>query len=250
MFKKVGFSLLLILAIGFAGVGAAFADNGVTPVVPLVAAPSAETGEMVNETPALWFVEFKSPPTADGTRIGTIMNERNIFHVQAERAGLDYTERFAFSTLFNGLSIEISPSQLGVLARIPGVSAIYPVEVVTLPEPADAINPDLFTALAMTGADNVQSELGYTGAGIKVAVMDTGIDVDHPAFGGDGVARYDSPLFPSARIAYGYDFVGDDFDAGTYPFPTPDDNPDDCAGHGTHVAGIIGANDPDRKSVV
>ena len=49
----------------------------------------------------------------------------------------------------------------------------------------------------MSGADIVQNELGYTGKGIKVAVMDTGIDVDHPAFGGDGVARNDSPLFPA-----------------------------------------------------
>ena len=40
-----------------------------------------------------------------------------------------------------------------------------------------------------------------------------GVDVDHPAFGGDGVARKNSPLFPSARVAYGYDFVGDAFNA-------------------------------------
>jgi subtilisin family serine protease len=91
----------------------------------------------------------------------------------------------------------------------------------------------------MTGADVAQSDLGYTGDGIKVAVMDTGIDYDHPDLGGcfgDG-----------CRVAYGFDLVGDDFNAdstdpGFNPIPTPDDDPDDCQGHGTHVAGIVGAN--------
>ncbi len=32
----------------------------------------------------------------------------------------------------------------------------------------------------------------------------------------------------------------------TTRFLSPDLNPDDCGGHGTHVAGIIGANDPDN----
>jgi subtilisin family serine protease len=48
-------------------------------------------------------------------------------------------------------------------------------------------------------------------------------------------------------VVTGWDFVGDAFNAdassSSYnPVPTEDANPDDCAGHGTHVAGIIGAN--------
>ncbi len=59
---------------------------------------------------------------------------------------------------------------------------------------------------------------GATGAGTTIAVIDTGVDLDHPEFSG--------------RIVSGYDFVDGDSVA------------DDGNGHGTHVAGTIaGAND-------
>jgi minor extracellular serine protease Vpr len=235
--------LVLILAV-FAPAGA----EGLGPIEPLNPPPVVETGEMVDETPALWFVELTGVPAADGGSMAALKFEKDAFRLAARRAKIPYQERYAFDTLWNGFSISAYVSELGKLQRLPGVKAIYPVETVALPELFESVSPDLFTALQMTGADIAQSELGYTGAGIKVAVMDTGIDVDHPAFGGDGVARKDSPLFPSARIAFGYDLVGDAFNADstapTYnPYPSPDPNPDDCNGHGTHVAGIIGAND-------
>lgn len=56
-----------------------------------------------------------------------------------------------------------------------------------------------------------------TGASIKVAIIDTGIDYTHPDL--------------SANYLLGYDFVNKDWD------------PKDDNGHGTHVAGIIAAVD-------
>ncbi|UCD99600.1 MAG: S8 family serine peptidase, partial [Chloroflexota bacterium] len=204
------------------------------PIEPLVPPPSAETGEMVNETPSLWFVELSSPPTADGGSLVFTKRDKANFRAAASRAGLEFSERYAFDTLWNGLSIKINPVDLAKLARIPGVAGLYPVVEMTLPEPAGSPSPELFTAIQMTGADIAQSELGYTGAGVKVAVMDTGIDYDHPDLGGC--------FGPGCRVAYGWDLVGDDFSAGVNDTRVPDPDPDDCAGHGTHVAGIVGAN--------
>jgi subtilisin family serine protease len=238
MLKKTFLTMLMIgiLLIGNAGFATAV-DYG--PITPLSPPPTAETGEMVNETPTLWFVELNGAPTADGARLSAVQAEQKTFRANAKKADVDFTERYAFTTLWNGLSVKIEPNQIGALARLPGVKNIYPVETIAIPETQEGLDPDLNTALAMTGADIAQSELGYTGAGIKVAVMDTGIDYDHPDLGGC--------FGPGCRVAFGYDLVGNAFNAdptsAAYnPVPVPDPDPDDCNGHGTHVAGIVGAN--------
>jgi len=218
-------TLLLVPAITF-GAAQQFAPE-FTP-------PLAKSAGVLNETPNRWFVELASKPASEGTSQKVLKQERNAFRAEAKKNGLKYQERFAFGKLFNGLSVTIDPRDLGKLSRIHGVKALYPVLQMAIPETASASGPDLFTSVPMTGGDIVQSDLGYTGAGIKVGVIDTGIDYDHPDLGGC--------FGPGCRVAFGYDLVGDDYDAGTNPVPVPDDDPDDCAGHGTHVAGIVGAN--------
>ena len=63
-----------------------------------------------------------------------------------------------------------------------------------------------------------------TGVGAIVAVIDTGVQDDHPDLGG--------------RLVEGFDFVGNDpIDSGD-----EDSDPNDGNGHGTHVTGIVAAN--------
>jgi minor extracellular serine protease Vpr len=61
-----------------------------------------------------------------------------------------------------------------------------------------------------------------TGKGVVVAILDTGVDYTHPDLGGT--------IGPDQKVLGGFDFVDDDGD------------PLDMDGHGTAVAGIIGAN--------
>lgn len=88
-----------------------------------------------------------------------------------------------------------------------------------------------FSPHVMTQVDQLRAR-GVRGAGIKVAVIDTGIDYDHPALGGC--------FGEGCLVSFGTDLVGDAYTGGATP-PQPDDDPDDCGGHGTHVAGIVAA---------
>lgn len=232
-------TVLVLLSLLVIATTSLMAAQEVGEVVPLNPAPSAETGEMTNESSNLYFVELAGKPTADGGKAAAVKAEKKAFRDAAKKAGVSFKERYAFDTLWNGLSVSTSSANAGRLAQLPGVKAIYPVYTVQIPETSPLADPELATALAMTGADIAQSELGYTGKGVKVAIMDTGIDYDHPDLGGGFGKGY--------RVVTGWDFVGDDYNAdpsaaGYNPVPAPDKFPDDCNGHGTHVAGIVGAN--------
>ena len=208
---------------------------------------SAPTGQIdavpwvENESPAAWFIELTSPPTIEGTSSESLASEEASFHVAATQAGIHYAESRHFRDLWNGLSIRTTASDARKLHDLPGVTAVYPVmeAVRTQQEESPGHVAEMVTALAMTGADVAQNQLGLTGKRVRVAVIDSGIDYDHPDLGGC--------FGPGCRVAKGWDFVGDSFNpdpaSSAYnPTPAPDPLPDDCDGHGTHVAGIVGAN--------
>ena len=214
----LGVCALVVLALATAGAPAVAAQER----IPVSA----------SEAPELWFVELSSRPTADGTRLSTTRAEKAAFRDEAKKSGLKYSERFEFDRLWNGLSLRLTGSQPAALMRLASVKRIYPVHSFS-PLPTEQGNdPELATATAMTGADIARQEMGLTGAGVRVAVVDSGIDYHHADLGG---------CFGSGcRVVTGTDFVGDDFNGGNTP--VPDADPDDCGGHGTHVAGIIGAS--------
>ena len=160
-----------------------------------------------NETSQLWFVELSSPPSIEGTTISTLEREEANFHAAATRAGIRYTESRHFRDLFNGLTVRASRTDVNKLRTLPGVVSVYPDIKMSVSQQEDPPGnvADLTTALKQTGADIAQSELGLTGRGVRVAVIDSGIDYDHPDLGGC--------FGPGCRVVKGYDLVGDAFNA-------------------------------------
>ena len=155
------------------------------------------------------------------------------------------------SKAHNAVVVSINANALNALKSIPNVTAVRPV--VDFDFTPRAQQPDLPTTLPYIGATAVQSS-GYTGQGIKVAMLDTGIDYTHYNLGGSGnIADYAAAqaaasttppanLFPTAKVVGGYDFTGD-----TWPNTalTPDSNPLDLDGHGSHTADIVGGRSID-----
>src|SRR4029077_11154943 len=83
-----------------------------------------------------------------------------------------------------------------------------------------------------TGMRSVQESLGYTGAGVGVAVIDSGVATWH-----DDLTNRSSKIYPygNQRVTKFVDFVNGQ----ALPY---DDN-----GHGSHVAGIILGNGYDSS---
>ncbi|HSW10973.1 MAG TPA: S8 family serine peptidase, partial [Bacillota bacterium] len=206
-------SLFLAVALILTLVAPAMAET------PWVSRSSSEWGELV-------FVELTGSPLSEGGSIAALDAEHSAFRRETGRAQIRGRERFRYRSLFNGVSLEIPSSEIAALAELPGVRAVWPVVQVPVPQ--------LATSLEMINAIEAHAELGYDGSGVLVAVIDTGIDYNHPDLGGGW----------GNRVVGGWDFVGDDFDAGdpARRTPVPDPDPMDPNGHGTHVAGIIGAD--------
>ncbi len=145
--------------------------------------------------------------------------------------------------VLNAILVEVDASVLPQLAQDLRVVRIAPVGNYEM---------DLSETVPYIGASAVQAK-GFTGKGIKVAVLDSGIDYIHAALGGSGnpadFAANDPNIiepgtFPTAKVVGGYDFVGSNWTGGTgSPPEAPDPDPLDAGpgrGHGTHVAHIIG----------
>ena len=90
------------------------------------------------------------------------------------------------------------------------------------------------------------------GEGVRVAIIDTGIDYTHKAFGGSGsVDDYDNndaaviepDTFPTRKVVAGIDLVGTGYNPSEgdieQHIPHGDPDPLDEGMHGTHVAGIV-----------
>jgi minor extracellular serine protease Vpr len=217
-------------------------------------------GGAANETSTNWFVELASPPAVEGTSKAKLKAERDSFGAQAGAEGIKVTERYAYDSLWNGVSVSVAPSKVSALGSLPGVKAVYPVHTISLPDlpsqGSDGANIDLKNAVGLTGADIAQNELGLDGSGVTIAITDSGLDHTLPEFGGC--------FGPNCKVRGGFDLVDDDYNASPtsnvfQPVPHPDPDPQPCdpnvadraevlgagtsdAGHGTHVAGIAAAD--------
>jgi subtilisin family serine protease len=208
---------------------------------------------------------------AQKSQFARVRAQQNNVIARAQR--LDATARVLGSAqrALNAVMLRVDGRQLARLARSPEVERISPVVDFEL---------DLSETVPYIGA-TAAHDSGVTGEGVRIAVLDSGIDYTHAALGGPGTRKaYDAAygantasgknrritdrlngklLFPTETVVGGFDFVGEQWQFGPL---RPDPDPIDCGfkpvkpkkiadaaglvlcdgGHGTHVADIIAGN--------
>ncbi|KAG5974449.1 hypothetical protein E4U58_003065 [Claviceps cyperi] len=194
---------------------------------------------VANKLPGAYIVELE-----DGHDHAAVLN--NINGEASTRMVLDYK-------LFRGLSfqfhnIQAAEKRSKEIAAMPAVKQMWPVKLVSRQAIGDALvvgtpqdsnvtvggdmlPKDTFVPHMMTQVDKLRAK-GITGKGVRVALIDTGVDFTHSALGNGCFGK-------GCLVSFGTDFVGDAYNGSNKA--VPDGIPMDCNGHGTHVAGIVAA---------
>ncbi|WPU63585.1 S8 family serine peptidase [Peredibacter starrii] len=177
---------------------------------------------------------------------------------------LDPSIQVLYSTklVMNSVTIIAHPSIMGAVNQLPMVKNVREMSLFNSPSPVTLNNSkealtktieDLTqkNSVSFIGAKEARESMGLTGKGLRIGILDTGIDYTHKMFGGSGsVEEYkgidatkEVSMFPNDKIVGGIDLVGDLYSPGSpykeHRIPKPDMNPLDYNGHGTHVAGTV-----------
>lgn len=151
--------------------------------------------------------------------------------IELNVSSVDVIQEYGY--VFSGFSIELPENEIPQLLTIDGIKAVYPdVEYETgtvgeeIPITEEEFSPHMLDSGPFIGNEDA-FDLGFTGDGVTVAVIDTGVDYTHP------------DLASSFGSYKGYDFVDNDED----PQETPPGDPrGNQTNHGTHVAGTVAGN--------
>ncbi|MBO9392255.1 S8 family serine peptidase [Caldilinea sp.] len=220
-----------------------------------------------------YMIELEMPPAA----IYSIQLQQDrvsaaaaVAATQAHIAAIDHMQRallqaveasgaqtlYRLQRVYNGMAVLAAPERVALFEGLPGVKAVHPIV---------SKQPALTSSVPFLGAPALwrgfAGLLPARGEGVRIAIIDTGIDYLHVDFGGPGTGYAqnnptvigDVPGFPGVKVVGGYDFAGDAYNAdprsSSYnPIPVPDTDPMDCYGHGTHVAGIAAGFGVTRSS--
>lgn len=200
--------------------------------------------------------------TIDENQKALVLKEQEEFVKKVKE--LDPNAEVLYSTkiVMNAVTIVAKPS---IMNKVNGLSMVRNAntmsyfaapDVVTRAEINAQMNQkvkDLTerTSVNFIGAGRAKEELGITGKGLRIGIIDTGIDYTHTMFGGSGSIEEFKSIDPTAPVASyphkiegGIDLVGDEFSPASpvtaLRIPRPDMNPLDVrSGHGTHVAGTV-----------
>jgi len=183
-----------------------------------------------------------------------INKQQQSFVSQLSSKSINANVGFTYNYAFNGVSLKVKASQVEQLLKMKGVQMVEPdVEVHALGVessklPDSEVHPNMNTSNPFLEVPSVWA-LGYTGQGVKVGVIDTGIDYTHPDLKDvyKGGHNFITQVVDGTDTGYARTRGDDPYE--TTPLDHPDNRPwihpttgnPFNTSHGTHVAGTIAA---------
>jgi subtilisin family serine protease len=221
--RTLSLPLLALAALLCVGAGARAGD-----------APPRQSGTQV-------VVTLAAPPLAEATGGGAratarIEREQAAFLAALRARMPDATVRWRYRLVANGLAVVVAPREVGRLRGLPGVRDVYPATSYAVARTQANAGPARVGAQALWGP-----ALATAGQGVKIGIIDTGIDQSHPYFSPAGYTM--PPGFPkgdrrytTAKVIVARSFPAPGYEHTDARLPVDED------GHGTHVAGIAAGN--------
>lgn len=179
--------------------------------------------------------------------------EQNATIENLKKISSDIRVLIRYRLVLNGLAIWAPAESLEKIQALPNVTLSERSTVFSRLKNETAEMTGLVgtnTSVKFIGSDVAHAQ-NIRGQGLRIGVIDTGVDYTHKMLGGVGTPEaYESvnpsephSFFPNSKVVGGIDLVGTDYHAGSPDFrkriPLPDANPIDEATHGTHVAGTV-----------
>ncbi|MEH7344647.1 S8 family serine peptidase [Bacillus sp. JJ1532] len=232
------FLLALVLLLAFSPMGAGAANKAESKSAAQLAQLVGEFDfSSSNRTSVI--VELTEPSIVEAKHKGKSQSKANLANtrnqVKSDVSNVAKSSQVIreYDYVFSGFSVELTENEIPALLSVPGVKAVYPdveYQATSLGEgemiSSEEYSPNMLNSAPHIGA-NEAWESGYTGKGVTVAVIDTGVDYTHPDL---------ANAFGSYK---GWDLVDNDND----PQETPAGDPrGDATTHGSHVAGTVAAN--------
>ena len=222
--------IFMLLFTSFSGLGSFSTVNADTPDVYLeVDSSSSKSITVIVEILEESILEAKHNGKTQTVEL--LEAERNSIIADIGQV-VSVTVNREYDYVFSGFSLEVAENELHKLLTVPGIKAIYPNETyqVSSIEETELLDPETFSPMMADSAPFIGAndawDAGYTGKGVTVAIIDTGVDYTHP----DLAHAFGDKL--------GWDFVSNDAD----PQETISGLLSRRTNHGTHVAGTVAAN--------
>lgn len=237
-FKSFLISLVFILTFSSLGTGAGAVgkkdSQTASPLAKLVGEFNLTSS---NRTSVI--VELAEPSLVESKHKGKSQSKANLSKVRNQvKSDVSHAAKSSnisreYDYVFSGFAVELAENEIPALLAVPGVKAVYPdveYQTTSLGEgeviSQEEYSPHMLNSAPHIGANEAWAT-GYTGKGVTVAVIDTGVDYTHPDL---------KNAFGSYK---GWDLVDNDND----PQETPIGDPRGAATtHGSHVAGTVAAN--------